>query len=312
LQNFDYVSAKTVEEVVSLLNDPRGRQARILSGGTDLIVQMREGRRSADLVIDIKRVPDANALAFSPESGLLLGAAVSCMKVCAEPMVRSLYPGLVDAFSLIGGTQIQGRASVGGNLCNASPAADAIPALIVHGAVAIIAGAGGWRSLPVDAFCVAPGRNALAEDEFLVAVRIPAPEPRGGESYLRFIPRNEMDIAVVGVGAKVRLAEDRETIETARVALGAVGPIPIFAREAGEFLAGKTATPENITEAARIAQAAARPITDMRGTAEQRRHLVMVLTRRALAKAIDRAKGTGGDGARANGGNGAGEHGHGG
>jgi CO/xanthine dehydrogenase FAD-binding subunit len=288
LQDFDYVAAQSVDEVVSLLAK-NGKQVRILSGGTDLLVQMRERRKKADLVIDIKRVPEANQLSGDPMRGLVLGAAVPCYRICSDSELARAYPGLVDAIGLIGGMQIQGRASVGGNLCNASPAADTIPALIVHEAVCLIAGPQGTREMPVEQFCLAPGKNALGSDEFLVAIRIPPVKTGSGAGYLRFIPRNEMDIAVVGAGASVILDEDRKKFGAARVALGAVAPTPLFVPEAGEFLVGKEVSAEAVDEAARIAQAAARPISDMRGTAEQRKHLALVLTRRALNIAIERA-----------------------
>ena len=288
MQNFDYIAAQSVSEVVALLSQ-NGKQIRILSGGTDLIVQLREGRKKAQLVIDIKSIPESNALALDPASGLLIGAAVPCYRICAELQAANAYPGLVDAFSLIGGMQIQGRASVGGNLCNGSPAADSTPALIVHEAVCIIAGPQGMRELPVEQFCTAPGQTALQPDEFLVALRVPPVKAHFGAHYLRFIPRNEMDIAVVGAGAAVVLDEDRKTFISARLALGAVAPTPLYVAEVGEFLAGKAAGAENILEAARMAQAAARPISDMRGTADQRKHLSLVLARRALNEAVRRA-----------------------
>lgn len=289
MQNFDYIAAQSVDEVLSLIAE-NGKSRRILNGGTDILVQLREGRKNADLVIDIKRVPEVNQLNYDPAHGLILGAAVSCAQICSDPTIAAAYPGLVDAFSLIGGTQIQGRASIGGNLCNASPAADSIPALIVHQAVCLIAGPHDLSELPVEQFCTAPGRTALQPDEFLLAVRVPPVGSGFGAQYLRFIPRNEMDIAVVGVGAAVHLDESKTRFVSARVALGAVAPTPLLVPEAGEFLAGKAVSPEALLEAARIAQAAARPISDMRGTAEQRRHLSLILTRRALTGAVARAQ----------------------
>ena len=290
MQDFDYVAPRTVNEVVSALMNTGGT-ARILSGGTDLLVQLREGRKTADQVVDIKHVPEASELIFDPLRGLSIGAAVPCYRIAGDPAIRAAYPGLVDAVGLVGGMQIQGRASVGGNLCNASPAADTIPALIVHQAVCVIAGEGGLRELPVEQFCTGPGRNALQPGEFLLALRIPPVKSGFGAAYLRFIPRNEMDIAVVGAGVAVTLNEDRTRFESARVALGAVAPTPLLVAEAGDYLAGKPVTPETMLEAARIAQTAARPISDMRGTVVQRRHLSMILTRRALAIAIERAGG---------------------
>lgn len=289
MQDFSYYAVTSIDEAVALLN--HGKQARILGGGTDLLVQLREGRRSAEVVIDIKCVPELCAVHYDPESGLTIGAAASCMRVVDDERVRTLYPGLVDAISIIGGTQIQGRASVGGNLCNASPAADSAPALIVHSAVCMIAGPGGMRELPVESFFVGPGRCALQPDELLVAVCVPDPGRGFGAAYLRFIPRNEMDIAVVGAGAAVRLDEEKQHFTWGRLALGAVAPTPLLVQEAGEFLEGKPVSADVILEAARIAQAAARPITDMRGTAAQRKHLSLVLARRALEAAVMRARG---------------------
>ncbi len=289
LQAFEYIPARSVNEVVSLLSNG-GDQVRILSGGTDLLVQLREGRREARLLVDIKRIPEVNELSYDPIVGLRLGAAVPCYRICGNPAIARAYPGLIDAVSLIGSVQIQGRASLGGNLCNASPAADSIPALIVHEAICVIAGPHGYREVPVENFCTAPGQTVLQRGEFLVSLHIPPPKSRFGASYLRFTPRNEMDIAVVGAGAAVVLDESRAFITSARIALGAVAPTPLFVPEAGEYLAGRRISAESIAEAAHIAQAAARPITDMRGTIAQRKHLSAVLTRRALERAIERAR----------------------
>ncbi len=280
MQAFDYVAAQTVDEAVSLLA-AKGAQARVLAGGTDLIVQLREGRRRLELVVDVKEIPEVNVLSYNPQNGLQLGAAVP----------SRTYPGLMDAFTLVGGTQIQGRASVGGNLCNSSPAADTTPTLIAHRAICVIAGPNGRREVPVEQFCTGPGRNVLGNGEFLVAFRIPAPPRSFGAHYLRFIPRNEMDIAVVGVGSSVVLGDDRATVTDARVALGAVAPTPLLVEEAAAALRGKPISEATINQAAAAAQAAARPISDMRGTVEQRRHLVGVLTRRTLQGALARARG---------------------
>jgi carbon-monoxide dehydrogenase medium subunit len=289
LQAFDYVRASSVDEVVSILAR-HGDQARVLCGGTDLLVALREGRRQAKVVVDIKGLPETTELSYDPANGLRLGAAVPCHRIYDNKAVARAYPGLIDAASLIGGIQIQGRASIGGNLCNASPAADSIPALIVHSATCTIAGPKGRRDLPVENFCVAPGRSVLQNGEFLVHMHMPAPKPGFGAAYLRFIPRNEMDIAVVGVGASVMLDASRTKFVSARIALGAVAPTPLFVSEAGAALAGQPVSNAAIENTARIAQGAARPITDMRGTAEYRKHLVAVLTRRVLAQAIERAK----------------------
>ncbi len=285
---FDYVAAQTVEEAVSLLAE-KGDAARVLAGGTDLIVQVREGRRSPDLIVDVKKIPDTNVLSYDAQNGLTLGAAVPCHRIYGDAAIAAAYPGLVDAFNLVGGTQIQGRGSVGGNLCNSSPAADTTPALMAHSAVAVIAGPNGTREVAVENFCTAPGRNVLERGELLVSLKIPAPASGFGACYLRFIPRNEMDIAVVGTGSSVVLSADGQTITSARVALGAVGPTPILVDTSA--LAGQPASDATLETAANASIAASSPISDMRGTVEQRRHLSGVLTRRTLQQAIARARG---------------------
>jgi carbon-monoxide dehydrogenase medium subunit len=241
--------------------------------------------------VDVKSIPELNAISYHPTEGLRIGAAVSCYCICRDPLVAANYPGLVDAVSLIGGVQIQGRASLGGNLCNASPAADSIPALIVHQAVCEIATPSGIRTLKVEQFCHAPNHTDLKPGEFLTALRLPPPPPGFGAAYLRFTPRNEMDIGVVGAGAAVELDENLQTILSARLALGAVAPTPLFVSEAGEYLAGRNISTAVIQEAVSIAQKAVRPIADMRGTIAQRVHLAAVLTRRALVRSIQRAGG---------------------
>jgi carbon-monoxide dehydrogenase medium subunit len=290
LQAFDYVRASSVDEVVSLLAQ-NGDQARVLSGGTDLLVALREGRRQAKLVIDVKGLAETSQIEYSAQEGLKFGASVPCHRLYGNKEVSAAYPGLMDAAHLIGGVQIQGRASIGGNLCNASPAADSIPALIALEAICVIAGPNGTRELPVEEFCIAPGRNALQNGEFLLSLKLPPVQANSGAAYLRFIPRNEMDIAVVGAGAGVQLDEGRNNFVSARIALGAVAPKPLYIPEAGAALAGKPVNAASIEEAAKIAQAAAKPITDMRGTAEYRKHLSAVMTRRAIEKAVERARG---------------------
>ena len=287
MQPFRYIRAQNAEHAATLLQQQNGR-ARILAGGTDLIVALREHRIEADLVIDIKGIPEVDELSFDAHDGLRLGAAAPCHRIYRHADVVRHYPGLVDAASLIGGIQIQGRASLGGNLCNASPAADSIPALIVHAAICDIALPQTRRRVPVEEFCTAPGKTVLGRGEFLASLHLPPPPPGFGAAYLRFIPRNEMDIAVVGVGAAVQLDASRRIV-AARIALGAVAPTPLFVPEAGAALVGAVANEDAFARAAEIAQAAARPISDMRGTAEFRRHLVGVLTQRALIQAVARA-----------------------
>jgi len=290
LEAIEFTTPKTIDEAVQAMATA-GDRARALAGGTDLLVQLRGGRRSADLVVDVKDIPELNEISYSTQSGLTIGAAAACYQIYANADVAANYPGLVDSASLIGSIQIQGRASLGGNLCNSAPSADAIPPMIALGGVANIVGPNGARQVAVEDFCTGPGRNVLEPGEILVSINIPAPGPNSGANYLRFIPRNEMDIAVAGVGSAVVLDSSGQSFVSARIALASVAPTPVFAKAAGDSLAGKAVSDEAIEEAARLAMEAAVPITDMRGTIRQRIHLVGVLTRRTLNNAIRRARG---------------------
>ena len=283
----DYATPHSVREAVDLLNEADGR-ARIMAGGTDLLVQLRAGAHDLDLVVDGKGIPELNELSYDPVNGLTIGAAVPCYKIYGNAAVRQAYPGLIDTASLIGGTQIQGRASLGGNLCNASPSADSIPVMIALKGVAHIAGPDGNRDVPIEEFCTFVRQTVLQRGEMLVSLHFPPPVAGSGAHYLRFIPRNEMDIAVAGAGVSVVL--DNGNIKEARVALASVAPTPLFVVAAGEAIAGKPANEDTVRIASAIARDAAKPITDMRGTIEYRTHLCEVLTRRALNKAIERAK----------------------
>jgi carbon-monoxide dehydrogenase medium subunit len=292
LKWIDYVSPGSVKEAVDVLAR-EGNNARPLAGGTDILIQHRTGRREPGVLVDIKNIPELDELTYDASAGLTLGAAVPCHRIYEDSTIASVYPALVDATSIIGGIQIQGRASVGGNLCNSAPSADAVPALIALGVTCKIAGPSGTRTVPVEDFCTGPSQNVLQRGEILVSLHFPPPAPNSGARYIRFIPRNEMDIAVAGVGVSVVLENDKQTINSARVSLASVAPTPLFVREAGEALTGKPATDENIERAAQLARDAAKPITDMRGTIEYRKHLCAVLTRRALNTAIERARGNG-------------------
>ena len=284
----DYNAPHSVREAVDLLAE-RGDEARVLAGGTDILPQLRGGAwNQVNLLVDVKNIAELNEMTYDPEAGLTLGAAVPCYKIYGNRAVSHAYPGIIDVASLIGGTQIQGRATFGGNLCNAVPSADSIPAMVALKASANIVGPAGARSVAVEDFCTAPRRTVLQRGEMLVSLHFPPPEENSGAHYLRFIPRNEMDIAVAGAGVSVVL--DDGDVKEARVCLAAVAPIPLFVREAGEALAGKPATEDSVRIASGLARDAAKPITDMRGTIEYRKHLCEVLTRRALLKAIERAK----------------------
>ena len=283
----EYERPATLERAVALFAK-HGANARPLAGGTDLLVQMCAGRRTNPVVIDVKAIPELNEIEFDPVKGLTLGAAAPCYRIAADADVRRHYAGLIDVVEMIGGTPIQGRASVGGNLCNAAPSADSIPILIAYRGICHIVGPGGVRHTPVEDFCTAPGQTMLRPSEILVSILLPPPPPASGACYLRFIPRNEMDIAVAGAGVTVELDGDR--FKSARVALSAVAPTPLLVEEAGDALAGRPVNAESIQAAAESAKAAAKPISDMRGTAEYRRHLCEVLTRRALTTAVERAR----------------------
>jgi carbon-monoxide dehydrogenase medium subunit len=289
LKDFTYHAPATLAEATALLGRLNG-QAKILAGGTDILVQLREGLREADAVVDVKRIPELTQLAFSPATGLRLGASVPCYQLYENADLKKAYPALTDSAHIIGGWQIQSRASIGGNLCNASPAADSIPSLIALDATAMVVGPQGTREVKVKDFCIAPGRNALQPGEMVTTIVLPPPAPHASSAYERFIPRNEMDIAVVGVGSWLRLNAAGDRIEDARVAVGAVAPTPKFAEEASRSLIGQAPTEATFAKAGELARKVASPITDMRGTAEYRVHLVGVLVKRTLAKTAERAK----------------------
>lgn len=289
MQPIDYVVPGTIDEAVSALA-AGGAAARVLAGGTDVIIQAREGRKDVRVMVDVKRIAETAELRLNADGSLRIGASVPCARIYADPEVRRRFPALIDSASLIGGIQIQSRASLGGNLCNASPAADSIPTLIALGATCEIAGPNGRRTLPVEQICTGPGQNALQSAELLVALTLPAPAANSGAAFERFIPRNEMDIAVTNAAASVVLSADGARFDSARIAVGAVAPTPLLVDAAGEALAGQPIGEEAIARAAAAASAAANPITDMRGSAAQRKHLAGVLTGRVIRKAIERAK----------------------
>lgn len=288
MQKVKYARAGSVDEAVALL-ERGGPSARVLAGGTDVIVQARERRRHIDLFVDIKKIPETQELRFDARQGLTVGAAVPCFQIYGNETVRRLYPCLVDAASVIGGTAIQGRASLGGNLCNSSPAGDSIPAMIVLEGVANIAGPKGRRSVPVEDFCTGPGRNVLEAAEFVVSITFPAPSPNSGAAWDRFIPRNEMDIAVAN--AAVQLRFDGNVVSWARVAIGAVAPTVLVVSGAAEALVGKPLSDATTAAAGAAAKAAAVPIDDMRGSIKQRKHLADVYVQRMIREAAERARG---------------------
>ena len=281
-----YETPRSVSEAVRIMAaDPR---ARVLAGGTDLLVQFRAGVRQPSAFVDVKRIPELMSIAIDGH-GLRLGAAAPAAAIGEHAELRRLWPGLAESVRLIGSTQIQGRGSVGGNLCNASPAADTTCVLIVNRAHCVIAGPNGERTVTVEEFCIAPGQTVLQPGELLVAIRVPRPAARTSDAYLRLIPRTEMDIAVAGAGVSITL-DAAGTCTAARVAIGAVAPTALRVPEAEQALLGSSLDEAPLKRAADAAAAAARPIDDKRGTAAYRRTVVGVLTRRAAAIAAGRAR----------------------
>src|SRR5580765_2129435 len=282
-----YEAPESVEGAVALLSSATG-EARVLAGGTDLLVQMRADVVEPDLIVDIKKIAETRAIT-EEKSGWRIGAAVSGAELKEHPRLKRVWPGVIEAANLIGSTQVQGRASLGGNLCNGSPAADSVPALIAAGALATLAGPQGKRDLPVEDVMLGPRKLALGKGEIIVSFLLP-PRPKGSsDAYLRFIPRTEMDIAVVGAG--VSLTVDGAGIVTAaRVSLGAVAARVLLVAEAAQAIIGSRldAPAQERLEAA--ARAICRPIDDKRGTVEFRIQVAGVLARRAALIALDRAR----------------------
>lgn len=286
MSGVDYLAPASIADAVTVLRASAG-SARLMAGGTDLLVQMRGGRAKPLVVIDLKRIPGLIGIG-GERGGFVIGAATSGAVLGEHAALRAAWPGLVEAANLIGSTQVQGRASLGGNLCNASPAADSVPALIAAGAVCIIEGTMGSRELPVEQMQVGPGRTALAADEILVAFRLPARPARSGDAYLRLIPRTEMDIAVVGVGVNLTL-DAGGVCTAARVSVGAVAPTCLLVEAAGAALVGTTLDDAALAKTEAAVAAACKPISDKRGTAEYRTKVACVLARRAALIAKERA-----------------------
>ncbi len=282
----DYQAPQTIADAIRFLN--AHPSASVLAGGTDLLVQFRAGLRQPEAFLDIKRIPDLVAIHID-QSGLRLGAAAEAAAIGESAELGRLWPGIAEAVALIGSMQIQGRGTVGGNFCNASPAADTPCAFIVNRARCVIAGPGGERRLPAEEFFVGPGRSALQPGELLVALIVPRPAAHSADAYLRLTPRTEMDIAIAGAAVALTL-DGAGTCTAARVALAAVAPTPILAEDAARALVGTRLDPAALDRAAAAATAAARPITDTRGTAAYRRTVAGVLTKRAALIARARAE----------------------
>lgn len=283
-----YERPKTAEAAVALLAAAKG-PARVLAGSTDLLIQMRSGRLEPELLVDIKGIAEMTSI-VAENGGFRFGAAVTCMELIEHEGFSRAWPGVTDGVKLIGSIQVKGRATVGGNVCNASPAADSVPALIAAGASASILGPSGRRELRVEDIAAGPGKTSLAKGEIVTAFVLPRRSPRSGDAYLRFTPRTEMDIAVVGVGVNLTL-DDKGVCTQARVCLGAVAERALLVPEAAATLIGTKVDATALVRLAAAASAACRPIDDKRGTKEFRIKVAGVLARRAAQIALERARG---------------------
>ena len=289
LKWIDYSSPETLAEALSLLNEHQ-KDVGILAGGTDLIVKMRADRINPGQIIDIKSIPELNQVNINSNNDLTIGSAIPCYKIYNNDDIMNLRPELKDSASIIGGTQIQGRASFGGNICNAAPSADSVPLLISLGATCNVQSVNGERTIALEDLFSGPGQTVLEPNELLISITIPKKSDLSGANYIRFIPRNEMDIAVVGTGVSVTLSSNKKNFESVRVSLASVGPTPIFVDGIDKEVSGQEINDESIRVVSNMAKNASKPISDMRGTAEFRQHLCEVLTRRALITAVERAK----------------------
>ena len=283
-----YLAASTIDEAVNAHAKANG-SARFLAGGTDLLVQIKSGIRKPSLVIDVKKIVELNSIEEVSENQFIVGASVSGANLNRNQKFSKLWPGVLEAFRLIGSEQIQGRASLGGNLCNGSPAGDSVPALIAAGCIALIAGPSGKREVPIEDFHTGPGKTVLENGEMLVSLKFPKRKPNSSDSYLRMTPRTEMDIAVVGCGVNVTL--ENNVCVAARVSLGAVAPTPLLIREASEIMVGTNLNSEILDKVSKICMDSCNPIDDKRGTVEYRTKVAGVLFKRTTLIAIDRIKG---------------------
>jgi len=283
----NYQAPTTIEAAVSILSQASG-ETRILAGGTDTLVQLNSEFIDPDLILDIKRIDEVCKIS-SENGGFRIGAGVSCAQLSEHQGVRDMWPGCVEAAGLIGSTQIQGRATIAGNLCNGSPAADSVPALVAAGAVARLVGPDGTREVPVENIPTGPGQTSIAPGEILHSILLPARPAGSADAYLRFIPRTEMDIAVVGVGINLTL-DDSGTCTQARVAIGAVAKTVLLVEDAGAALIGSKIDDAALDQLAKAASAACKPINDKRGTIEFRTKIAGVLAKRVAVIAAQRAK----------------------
>jgi carbon-monoxide dehydrogenase medium subunit len=286
VRRFELALPESVDECLHMLAE-RGPAAKMLAGGTDLLPQLKNSLLKPAWVVDLSGVTALRRLESANGHGLRIGAAVTAREIERHPHVCAAYPALAESGALVGSVQIRNLATVGGNLCNAAPSADMAPPLLALDAEAVIAGPKGQRRVPLVSFFLGVRRTVLAPDELLLEIAVPAPGPRSGGHYLRHTPRRELDIAVVGVASQLTLTDG--VCRKARIALASVAPTPVRATAAEQALEGQALTPERIEQASTLAVEAARPISDQRGSADFRRHLVRILTRRTLTTALARA-----------------------
>lgn len=283
-----YEAPETLDAAVRLLSSETGL-TKILAGGTDLLVQMRTDIVEPEVIVDIKRIGEVRHLG-EENGGFRVGAAITGAELGEHPTLSKVWPGVVEGAELIGSTQIQGRATMGGNLCNGSPAADSVPGLIAAAATATIAGPNGTREMPVEDIMTGPRQLAIGKDEFVVSFFLPPRPANASDAYERFIPRTEMDIAVVGCGTSLAL-DGSGNITDARVSLGAVAARPLLVKECADAIIGTSLDDAAMAKLDAAAQAACAPINDKRGTIEYRTKVAGVLARRTARTAYDRARG---------------------
>jgi carbon-monoxide dehydrogenase medium subunit len=288
VRRFDLSLPRTVDDCLKILRE-RGGDAKLVAGGTDLLPQLKNGLLKPTCVVDLSGLAALRAVRSANGDGLRLGSAVTARTIELDPHIRSTYPSLAESGALVGSVQVRNLATVGGNLCNAAPSADMAPPLMALDAEAIIVGPKGERRVPLAAFFQGVRKTVLGTDELLLELAVPAPGPNSGGHYLRHTPRRELDIAVVGVATQLTLRDG--VCQKARIALASVAPTPVRATAAEAALVGQSITPALIERAATLAVDAARPISDQRGSADFRRHLVRVLTHRTLTTALERARG---------------------
>ena len=288
MSDTQYLAAKSIDEAVKAHSAADGA-ARFLAGGTDLLVQIKSGIKKPNLVIDIKKIVELNSISEVSENEFKIGAAVSGANLNRNKKFANLWPGVLEAFRLIGSEQIQGRASLGGNLCNGSPAGDSVPALVAAGCTVTIAGPNGSKNIPIETFHKGPGKTVLENGEVLVSINFPKRAANSSDAYLRMTPRTEMDIAVVGCGVNITM--ENGICTHARVSLGAVAPTPLLIEEASEIMVGTDINADIIQKVSKLCMEACNPINDKRGTIDYRTKVAGVLFKRSVLIAIDRIKG---------------------